>query len=119
MGCLPGCVRVRAVTLHRTKCPCEAVLQTLSRVEGHDASTTWHQIYETLECNLDRFQIFIDVRVIEFHRGQDYAVREIVQELRAFIEKRGIVFVAFDYEVFPFSYLKAAAEIFRDSADQK
>ena len=42
-----------------------------------------------------------------------------MQELRAFVEEGRIVFVALEDEVFSFAELKAAAEVFRDAADQK
>ena len=42
-----------------------------------------------------------------------------MQELRTFIEERGVVFVAFQDEVRAFAEAEAAAEVFRDAADQE
>src|SRR5207244_9811223 len=56
---------------------------------------------------------------IELHRSEDNGVRKIVQELRALIEERCVVLVAFKDEVFAVAQLEAAAEILGDPADQK
>ena len=57
--------------------------------------------------------------MIELNRSKNHGIGKVVQELRAFVEKGRIVFVPFDDEVLPRFQLKAAAEIFRNPADQK
>src|SRR5438105_12079241 len=42
-----------------------------------------------------------------------------MQEFWAFVEKRGVVFIAFDDEMFPLPQSEAAAKIFRNAADQE
>ena len=42
-----------------------------------------------------------------------------MEEFRAFVEEGGVVFVAFENEMFAFTEMKAGAEIFGDAADQK
>src|SRR6185312_2569778 len=88
-------------------------------VEGDNASAARNQVHQALESGLDRVQIFIYVRMIELDRSQNYSIGKIVQELRAFVEERGIVLVAFKNEILAISQVKAAAKIFRNSANQK
>ena len=78
-----------------------------------------NQIHQALEGGLDRVEIFVDVGVIEFDRGQNDGVGKIVQELRALVEEGGVVFVAFEDEMLAVAEMKARAEILRDAADQE
>src|SRR5437870_13194248 len=57
--------------------------------------------------------------MIEFDRSQNGGVRKVVQEFRAFVEERCIVLVTFQEEMLSPAQLKAAAEVLRDSANQK
>ena len=88
-------------------------------VEGDDASAAWDQIHQALERGFYRIEIFVDVGVIEFDRGENDRVGKVVKELRSLVEESGVVFVAFEDEVLACSKLKAGAEIFGDAADQK
>ena len=119
IGNSPGRILARSVSLHWTKRPGQAAFDTLACIEGDNAAAARHQIHQTLERGLDGVEVFVNVGVIELHRGQDDGVGKVVQEFRALVEKRGVVLVAFENEVLTRSQLKAAAEIFRNAADQE
>ncbi len=57
--------------------------------------------------------------MIEFDVGKNHRVRKVVQELRAFIKKCRVVFIALDNEGTRGSKLKAGGEILRDTANQE
>ena len=57
--------------------------------------------------------------MVEFNRSQNDGIGKVVQKFWSFIEKCGVVLVALKDEVFALSQLKAAAEIFRDSANKE
>jgi hypothetical protein len=62
----------------------------------------------------------IDIRVIVFERSEDQLIRVVVEELRALIEESGVVFVAFDDELFAAAKpVAAVAEIGSHAADEK
>ena len=65
---------------------------------GNDASAARHEIYETAELQFDGGEIGVNIRVIEFERSNDEFVGMVVQKFRALVEKRRIVFVAFEDE---------------------
>ena len=44
---------------------------------------------------------------------------QVVQELRSFVEKRGVVLIALNHEMRTVCNLKAASEIFGDAADKE
>src|ERR1700730_13238241 len=118
--CDPPCCVVRSsITLHGTKSLRKRALDAVAGIEGDDASAARDEIHETLERSLNRIEVLINICVIEFDRRQDDGVRKIVQEFRTFIEECGVVFIAFQDEVFAVSKLETAAEIFCDSANQE
>jgi len=88
-------------------------------IEGDNAATARDEVDQALEGRFYSIEIFVNVRVIKLDRGENDRVREIVQEFGAFVEKRGIVFVAFDDEILAAAQLKTPAEILRDAADQE
>src|SRR5580698_8745809 len=91
-------IRRFSITLHRAKCFCNTFGYILTSVERHQAPAPGNKIYKTLESRLDRLQIVIDIRVIELYMCQDRGVWKVVQKLRAFIEERRVVLIAFNQE---------------------
>ena len=71
------------------------------------------------KLGLDRFYVGIDVGVVEFDRSDDRGLRVVVDELWNLVEKRGVVLIAFDDEVFALSEPKALPEVLRHPADQQ
>src|SRR5882762_6323228 len=116
---LPIGVLARSITLHRAECFRDAPGNALAGIERDDPASPWYQVHEPLERRLDRIQILVDISVIEFHRGQDDRIGEIVEEFRPLVEERGVVLVPFKDEVFPLPKREARPEIFSNSADQK
>jgi len=116
---LPVGFRLEAVAFDAAKCFGDAFGHVFATIEGNEQTAPWHQIHEALECDLDRFEIGIDVRVIELNVCEDQRVRKVVLKLRAFIEEGRIVFVAFDDECARGAKLEAGAEIFCNTADQE
>src|SRR5580704_2195134 len=114
VGNSPGCIRTRAVSLHRTQCAGERMLETVSAVEGDNAASPRHKIYQALECGFDGIEVFINIGVIKFHRRQDHGIRKVMQKLRPLVEESRIVFIALEDEVLALSELKTAAEVLGD-----
>src|SRR5215469_7821294 len=65
-----------------------------------DRSSAWHNVDEASKAKFDLFKIREDVSVIELDIVDYHCFRQVVEELRALIEERRIVFVSFNQEVF-------------------
>ncbi len=52
-----------------------------------------------MELALDRGDVRKNIRVIEFEVVEDRDLRAVVDELRALVEERGVVFVRFNDEI--------------------
>ena len=63
-------------------------------------------------------EVAIDVGMVELDRGQDRAVRPVVEKLRPLVEKRGVVLVALDHEVATRAEPVVGAEVLGHPADQ-
>ena len=59
-----------------------------------------HDVEQPPEAKLDLIEVVEDIRVIELDVVHDQQFRQVMDELRALIEKGGVVFVAFDHEIF-------------------
>ena len=95
-----------SVSFHRAKGFRQTALQAWAfgglpdgAIEGNDASAARDQVHQALECRLDGIEVFVDVGMIEFDRGENDGVRKVVQELRSLVEEGGVVLVAFEDEV--------------------
>ena len=86
---------------------------------GNDEAAARDKIDEALECGFHRFEIRVDVGVIELDMSEDQRVREVVEKFRAFVEEGGVVLVAFDDEGARGAKLKAGAEVLGHAADEK
>jgi hypothetical protein len=64
-------------------------------------------------------EIAVNISVVKLDTGENHVMRTVVKKLWPFIEKRRIVFVAFDDHVFAGAAVPAAAEIDRHPADEK
>ena len=65
---------------------------------GHDAPAARHDPHDVMELALHVAEIVEDVGVVELEVVQDQDVRAVVHELRALVEKRGVVLVGLDDE---------------------
>ena len=63
-------------------------------------------------------EVAIDVGVVELDRGQDRALRPVVEKLRPLVEKRGVVLVALDHEIAARAEPVVGAEVLGHPADQ-
>ena len=86
---------------------------------GNQFSVGRHEIHETTKREFHGVEVFIDVRMIEFDVVDDSDFRQVVHELRAFVEIGRIVFVAFDDEVIAFGDVKTGAEVLHHAADHE
>src|ERR1051326_1362961 len=77
------------------------------------------EIHQTAKRQLDRVEVLVDVCVIEFDIVDDCDLRQVMHELRAFIEISRVVFVTLDDEVIAFSDAKADAKILDYATDEK
>ena len=88
-------------------------------IPGNQHAAPGNQIYQALECGLHLIEIAIDVGMVELDGCKDQAVGKIVQKLGSLIKEGGVVFVAFEDELWPAAELKRAAKVFRNPADKK
>jgi hypothetical protein len=65
----------------------------------------------------DRVEVGVDVGVVELDVVHEERVRVVVEELRALVEERRVVLVAFDHEIGAGSELEVLIEVQRDAAD--
>ena len=77
-----------------------------------------NDVEQAAEAQLNRVQIFVYVSVIELDIVHDDQLGQVVNELRALVEKRRVVFVALDDEMLRVPQTRALAEVGRNSADQ-
>src|SRR5215467_10807925 len=110
---------LHSVALDRRERTSEAFIYVCMAVTGNDLSFARHQVDQTLEGDLYRIQIFVNVGMIEFHGGENNGLGKIMEKLGAFIEESSIVFVALQNEMFSLLQGKAAAKIFRNASNQK
>ncbi len=89
---------MKAVALHRTEGSLHAFADVLAAVPGDDSPAARNQIDQALEGKLHRFQIAIDIGVVELNRGEDHRVGKVMQKLRSLVEESRVVFIAFDDE---------------------
>ena len=59
-----------------------------------------NNVEQATEAELDLVEILEDVRVVELNIINDHQLRQVMDKLRAFVEKCSVVFVAFDHEIF-------------------
>ncbi len=88
-------------------------------IETDDFAAARNEVHEALESRFNRIEIFVDIGVIEFDRGEDKGVWKVVQKLWTLVEKCRVVFVAFEDEMVARSEAEAAAEIFGDASNQE
>src|SRR5271169_5115919 len=119
VGDSPRCIGAGTISLHRAERASKTTLEAVSGIESDDAAAARHEVHQALEGGFHSVEVLVNISVIKFNRRQDDGVRKVVQELWTLVEERSIVLIAFDDEVLPLSQLKAAAEVFRDSADQE
>src|ERR1019366_5190619 len=119
----PGCCPVQAVRFDRTKRffnhPVDGSRERNIVLPGHNSSATGEQIYETAKLQFDGWKIGVNIGVIKFQRGDDEFVGMIVEKFRAFVEKRGVVFVAFQNELAAAAQTITFSKILRQAANQE
>src|SRR5215813_11945848 len=82
-------------------------------------SVCGYEVHQASKGQLHRIQIDVDIGMIEFNVVDDSEFRQIVHELRTFVEVSSIVFVAFNDEIIAVRHPKADPEVLRHAADQK
>ena len=70
------------------------------------------------ERNLNRIQVFENIRMIKFDIIDDGNLGQVMDKFAAFVEKCGVVFVALNDEPFAISKSRSLAEIVRDSPNE-
>ena len=58
-----------------------------------------HDVEQPFKAQFDFVDVVKNIRVIELDVVHDHELREVMNELRALVEKRAVVFVAFDDEI--------------------
>src|SRR5437763_3222736 len=77
------------------------------------------EVHQTPKRQLYRIEILVDICVIEFDVIDDRDLRQVMHELRAFVEVSRVVFVTFNDEVITVSDAKADAKILHYAADEE
>jgi len=77
-----------------------------------DAPAPRHQIDQPAKGQLVGVEIGVNIGVIVFERGDDQVIRMVMEKFRGFVPIGGIVFVAFQNELFAAAEAVALAEIF-------
>src|ERR1035437_2330164 len=96
-----------------------ALRYVLAAVECNNQAAARNQVHEPLEGCLHSFKICVNIRVIEFHVGQNQCVGKVVQKLWPFVEEGRIVLVALKDEGARGTKLEARSKDFRPAANQK
>ena len=76
-----------------------------------------HDAQEMAEARLDLLEVLKNIRVIELDVIHDHEFRQVVHKLRALVEKRAVVLIAFDYEMLRVLQARALPEILRNAAN--
>ncbi len=76
-----------------------------------------HDVEQAAEAQLDGVEIGKDIGVVELDVVHHDEFRQVVEELRALVEERGVVFVALENDMLGIVQAGALAEIFGDAAD--
>src|SRR5205814_9856630 len=77
------------------------------------------EIHQTTERQLYRIEVLVNIRMVEFDIIDNRDLRQVVHELRAFIEVSRVVLVAFDDEVIAVGDAKADAEVLHYAAHKE
>src|SRR5438067_1939214 len=77
------------------------------------------EVHQTTERQLYRVEVRVNVCMVEFDIVDDGDLRQVMHELRAFVEVSRVVLVAFDDEVIAAGDAKANAEILHHAADEE
>jgi len=86
---------------------------------AHQPAGTRHGAHEMVELALDRGEVVEDIRMVEFEVVQHQGPWTVMHELRAFVEKGGVVLVGLDDERRAAAQPGRDAEALRDAADEK
>ena len=97
----------------------EHALQIPVTAVDDQTATLRHRAHEVMELSFDRSQVGKDVRVIVVEIVEDRRARPIMDELRALVGERRVVFVGLDHEEGATRKARRDAEIHRHAADQE
>src|SRR3569623_299488 len=78
-----------------------------------------HGAYEVMKLTLDGGEVGKDVGVVEYEIVQHGGARAVMNEFRALVEERGVVFVGLHHEKGHVAEARRETEIVRHAADQK
>src|SRR5205809_4294576 len=95
----PSGVTIETKGFHAAECSRRKLPDQIRIPSGYELSAPGNKIDQPTECELHCIDVTIDIGVIELDVVEDYSVGQIVHEFRTLIEIRGVVFIAFDYEV--------------------
>ena len=76
-----------------------------------------HDVDHPPEAQLDLVHVLVDVGVVELDVVDDEQFRQVVDELAALVEERGVVLVALDHVIRRIVELRALAEVVGQAAD--
>jgi len=89
------------------------------RLRSDDETVSRDAAYQMVKLPLNRGQVGKNVGVVEFQIIENRRARTVMDELGAFVEKRGVVLVGFDDEESAVAQPRGQAEVERNASDQK
>ena len=115
-----GPVAPRAKSLDgRPAAPLKYASERRIRRIHHQATARGHSAHEVMELRLDGCQVRKDIRVVELEVVENRRARPIPDELRALVEKGGVVLVGLDHEEGRIREPRGNAEVARHATDQE
>ena len=118
-------IGLRVAVVAQTKVPDRAVPDPGERQQvrlvavGQQQAVTRDDVDEPLKRGLDFSEAAEDVGVVELEVVDDHRLGQVVDELAALVEKRGVVLVALEHTPFAVGEPRALAKVVRDAADEK
>src|SRR6185503_3044588 len=116
IACAPSRSFFYAETFDRAECPLRKLAHDRRIPPGYQPASTWYEINQTAEGELNRIKVAVDVRVVELDIIENDCVGQVVHELRPFIEVGCVVLVSFNHEIRAVSHSKRGTEILGYSA---
>ena len=112
-------VAAQAEAAHGAVVDAEQRLEVGVVAVGQEQAVARDDVDEALKGSLDFGEAAKNVGVIELEVVDDDGLGEVVDELAALVEKRGVVFVALNHEPVAVGETRALAKVVRDASDEE
>src|ERR1700678_4262154 len=100
-----------AVALNLAEGLRHALRHICAAIKGNYAPAPWNQIHEPLESCLHRFEVGVNVGMIELDVSENERIRKVVQKCWALVEEGCVILVALDDKSTRGPQMKAGSEV--------